>query len=66
MTPRSQATVAEMVADFRGLYAKVARKLNVNASMVSRVSDRNRTSTEIEAALHEELKAFRDKVDKYL
>jgi hypothetical protein len=28
MTPRSQATVAEMVADFRGLYAKVARKLN--------------------------------------
>jgi hypothetical protein len=51
MTPRSQATVAEMVSDFRGLYAKVARKLNVSASMVSRVAAGNRSSTEIEAAL---------------
>ena len=65
MTPR-QAPVAEMVTDFRGLYARVARKLNVSASMVSRVTDGNRVSKEIEAALHEELKAFRDKLEKYL
>jgi hypothetical protein len=57
---------AEMLSDFRGLYARVALKLNVSASMVSRVADGHRTSTEIEAALHEELKALRDKLDKYL
>jgi hypothetical protein len=34
--------------------------------MVSRVADGNRASTKIEAALHEELKALKDKLDRYL
>lgn len=66
MTPKSPATVAEMVSDFRGVYAKVARKLKVSASMVSRAADGNRASTEIDAAMHKELKASKDKLDKYL
>ena len=66
MTQKSPATVSEMLSDFRGLYSRVARKLNVSASMVSRVADGNRASAEIEAALHEELKTFKDKLDKYL
>lgn len=55
-----------MLSDFRGLYSRVARKLNVSASMVSRVADGNRASTRVEAALHEELKALKDKLDRYL
>jgi len=66
MPHKTQATVAEMLSDFRGLYARVALKLDVSASMVSRVADGNRSSTKIEAALHQELKALRDKLDKYL
>jgi hypothetical protein len=66
MPHKTQATVAEMLSDFRGLYARVAFKLDVSASMVSRVADGNRSSTKIEAALQQELKAFRDKLDKYL
>jgi hypothetical protein len=66
MTRQSQDTVAAILADFRGLYARVARKLNVSASLVSRVADGNRTSTRIDAALHEELKSLKDKLDKYL
>jgi hypothetical protein len=66
MTPKSPATVVEMVSDFRDVYARVARKLKVSVSMVSRVADGNWASTEIEAALHKELKAFKDKLNEYL
>lgn len=66
MAQKSQATVGEMLSDFRGLYSRVARKFNVGASMVSRVADGNRASTKIEAALHEELKALKDKLNRYL
>jgi hypothetical protein len=34
--------------------------------MVSKVADGNRTSPEKESALHEELKALKVKLDKYL
>jgi hypothetical protein len=57
---------AEIISDFRGIYARVARKLKVSASMVSRVADGHRASTEIETALHEELKVLKAKLDKYL
>jgi hypothetical protein len=57
---------ADIISDFRGIYARIARKLKVSASMVSRVADGNRASTEIEAALDEELKALKVKLEKYL
>ena len=66
MTHQSQANVAEIIADFRGLYAKVARKLKISPSMVSRVGGGHRISPEIEAALREELKMLRERLDKHL
>ena len=66
MTPQSRPRAADIISDFRGVYARIARKLNVSASMVSRVADGNRASAQIEAALYEELKAPKDKLDKYL
>jgi DNA invertase Pin-like site-specific DNA recombinase len=66
MAQKSQATVGEMLSDFRGPYSRVARKLNVSASLVSRVADGNRASTKIEAAPHEESRALKDKLDRYL
>lgn len=66
MTQQSQAKVAEIIADFKGLYAKVARKLRISPSMVSRVAGGHRISPEIEAALREELKMLRERLDKHL
>jgi hypothetical protein len=66
MTQQSQSRVADMISDFKGLYARVARKLNVSASFVSRVANGSRTSHAIETALREELKVLKDKLDKYL
>jgi transcriptional regulator with XRE-family HTH domain len=66
MTQPSQAKVADMISDFRGLYARVAHKLDVSPSLVSRVASGGRRSPEIETALREELKTFKDKLDKYL
>ena len=41
---------------YRGLYSRVARKLGVDRSYVSRVARGERKSKEIEAALAQELK----------
>ena len=41
---------------YRGLYSRVARKLGVDRSYVSRVARGERASKEIEAALNIELK----------
>ena len=41
---------------YRGLYSRVARKLGVDRSYVSRVARGERRSKEIEAALAQELK----------
>lgn len=41
---------------YRGLYSRVARKLGVDRSYVSRVARGERRSSEIEAALKAELK----------
>ena len=66
MTPRLRYRAADIISDFRGVYARIARKLDVSASMVSRVAGGSRASTAIDAALHEELKVLRVKLDKYL
>lgn len=61
-----QLTAANIISNFRGVYARVARKLKVSASLVSRVADGHRTSPEIEEALREELRALKDKLNKYI
>jgi hypothetical protein len=40
---------------YRGLYVRVARKLNVDPSYVSRVARGDRRSSQIETALSQEL-----------
>jgi DNA-binding LacI/PurR family transcriptional regulator len=47
----------------RWTYARVARKLRVSPSMVSRVADGHRITPEIQAALREELEAIKQKLD---
>jgi hypothetical protein len=64
--PRFAASVlAEVgvVSSFRGIYARIARKLNVSPSMVSRVADGHRISPKIQGALREELNAIKQKLD---
>ena len=65
MTQQSQSRAADIISEFRGVYTRIARKLGVSASMVSRVADGHRTSPKIEAALKEELKILKDRLDKY-
>jgi hypothetical protein len=66
MSTQPQPTASDIISDFRGVYAIIARKLNLSASMVSRVADGSRASTKIDAALHEELKVLKVKLDKFL
>jgi transcriptional regulator with XRE-family HTH domain len=66
MTQQSQVNVAQVVSNFRGVYARVARKLNVSASYVSRVASGERKSTEIETELREELKKLKDKLNAFV
>jgi hypothetical protein len=64
--PRFTASVLAgvgVVSSFRGMFARVARKLKVSPSMVSRVAGGHRISHTIQAALHEELEAIKEKLD---
>jgi hypothetical protein len=47
------------------MYERVACKLNVSPSMVSRVAGRKRMSPEIDAALREELRELKRKLEIY-
>lgn len=54
-----------IISDFKGVYARVARKLDVSASMVSRVARGERRSPRIERALLEELNVLKQKLESY-
>jgi hypothetical protein len=51
---------ADIISDFRGVYARIARELKVSPSLVSKVADGHRNSTAIETAIHEELKVLKE------
>jgi hypothetical protein len=53
---RKRGTIAEIHAEFRGLYARVARKAGVDPSSVSRVARGERKSPAIDEMLRSELK----------
>ena len=55
-----------VVSSFRGLYARIARKLKVSPSMVSRVADGHRNSPKIQAALREEMEGLKQKLNTVL
>jgi len=64
--PRVVASVRVDVNVFsylKGVFARVARKLDVSPSMVSRVASGHRFSPKIQAALSEELKLLKQKLD---
>ena len=48
-----------IIIEFKGIYARVARKLNMSASMVSRVARGERRSPAIEKALKLEIDSLR-------
>ena len=62
MPTKLQWTAAEIISEFRGVYARVARRFHVDASFVSMVANGKRASVEIEKALREELIALKDKL----
>lgn len=65
MQPQSEPKPADIISDFHGLYARVARKLGVSPSMVSRVARGNRKSLQIERALREEFIGLKAKLDDH-
>ncbi len=54
---------AEIVSACSGIYARVARTLKVSPSMVSKVANGTRFSPKIEAAVRDELKQLKKKLD---
>jgi DhnA family fructose-bisphosphate aldolase class Ia len=64
--PRFVASVRDdvnVVSSFKGIYARVARKLKVSPSMVSRVANKLRSSPKIKKALLAEVDAIKQKLD---
>ena len=52
------------IAMFRGIYRRVASKVGVDQTMVGRVVRGSRTSKKISEALHSELRAIRDYLNR--
>jgi transcriptional regulator with XRE-family HTH domain len=71
-TPLSPAGVDEnpptpgtIISAFTGVYERIARKLNVSASSVSKVASGSRKSLDIDAELAAELKTLKEKLARY-
>ncbi len=60
-TEESKRTL-EIITAFNGIYARVARTLKVDPSLVSRVASGRRTSPAISSALWDELKELKKKL----
>jgi hypothetical protein len=60
-----QNTAGSIISDFTGVYQRIARKLNVSPSMVSKVASGSRRSLDIEAALRDELKGLKKRLAHY-
>jgi hypothetical protein len=65
--PRFVASVRDEVgvfSSFKGIFARVARKLNLSPSMVSKVANGHRVSPKTKKALLEELEEIKQKLDR--
>lgn len=49
------ATISDVLAGYRGVYARVAQRLGVDASYISRIADGSRSNQVIQKALVEEI-----------
>lgn len=58
-------SAGEIISAFTGVYERIARRLNVSPSMVSRVASGSRKSVDVEAALFAELKDLKKKLAHY-
>jgi hypothetical protein len=64
--PRSVASARveeNIFSYFKGIFARVARKLDVSPSMVSKVANGHRSSPKIQTALLEELEEIKQKLE---
>jgi len=52
----ADATISDVIAGYRGIYARVAMRLGVDASYISRVADGSRSNSVIERELMEEIR----------
>ncbi len=64
MTEESKMT-SEIITSFSGIYARVARKLKVSPSLVSKVASGSRMSPTISSALRNELKELKRKLARH-
>ena len=55
----------KIIAAFAGVYARIASKLKVSPSFVSKVASGSRKSSQIEEALRDELKTLKQDLTKY-
>ncbi len=49
------STISDVLAGYRGVYARVAQRLGVDASYISRIADGSRSNQTIQKALIEEI-----------
>jgi hypothetical protein len=63
--PGSRRTPGNIVSGFAGVYARIARKLKVSPSFVSKVASGSRKSSPIEEALRDELRILKKDLATY-
>src|ERR1700726_966742 len=61
----ARRTPGNIVSGFAGVYARIARKLKVSPSFVSKVASGSRKSSHIEEALRDELRILKNDLATY-
>ncbi len=59
-------TISDVLAGYRGVYARVAEKLGVDASYISRIADGSRSNLTIQKALIEEIQSLNEATVRFL
>ena len=62
----SELTISDVLAGYRGVYARVAQKLGVDASYISRIADGSRSNLAIQKALIEEIQNLNEATIRFL
>ncbi len=60
------STISDLLAGYRGVYARVAARLGVDASYISRIADGSRSNPTIQKVLIEEIQALNEATTKFL
>jgi transcriptional regulator with XRE-family HTH domain len=62
----NEPTISDVLAGYRGVYARVAEKLGVDASYISRIADGSRSNNAIQRALIEEIQLLNEATVRFL